>query len=70
MKIEQGRAPEDAISQETIQFSPSIVVLAGISLTGKTTLGKELADRTNFVFCDVDERDGAFFKRRPIRDIP
>lgn len=36
-------------------FKKCIVVLAGPPLTGKSTLGKELAKRTNFIFLDVDE---------------
>lgn len=39
-----------------IEFNPCIVVLAGAPLSGKTTLGKELAGRTNFLFLDIDEQ--------------
>lgn len=39
-----------------VEFNPCIVVLAGAPLSGKTTLGKELAGRTNFLFLDIDEQ--------------
>lgn len=39
-----------------VEFNPCIVALAGAPLSGKTTLGKELAGRTNFLFLDIDEQ--------------
>ena len=69
-KIEQERGLKETIPQEKIQFAPSIIALTGIPFTGKTTLGKALADRTNFIFCDVDEARWSVFEKRVDQGYP
>lgn len=41
---------------EIIEFKPFIAALAGPPLSGKTTLGLALAERTNLHFLDIDEK--------------
>lgn len=41
--------------KERLQFKKCLVVLCGPPLSGKTTLGRELAKHSNFAFLDVDE---------------
>lgn len=43
------------LSEEKRNYAPCIAVLAGPPLVGKTTLGKELAKRTNLIHLDIDE---------------
>lgn len=40
--------------REKVVYSPCLIVLAGLPLSGKSTIGKELANRTNIVFLDSD----------------
>jgi adenylylsulfate kinase-like enzyme len=41
--------------QPKLHFQKSIIALVGLPLSGKSTLGKELAKRSNLVFLDVDQ---------------
>lgn len=46
---------------EPVRFRKCIVVLAGLPLSGKTTLGEKLAELSNFTYLDVDKaRRGIF----------
>ena len=49
---------------EKLQFRKCIVALAGLPLTGKSTLGTELARRSNFIFLDVNDVRWNVFPRR------
>lgn len=44
------------MSLEIVEFNPCIAVLSGPPLSGKTTLGRILEGRTNFLFLDIDEK--------------
>lgn len=55
---------------KVIKFNPCIVVFTGPGLTGKTTLGSLLAERTNFVFYDVDEIRWKIFDKRAGQGFP
>ena len=40
---------------EKIKLKPCLIVLAGLSLSGKTTLGRKLEQSSNLIFLDVDD---------------
>lgn len=56
-------------------YKPCIVVLSGIPLVGKTTLGKVLSEHSNLVFCDVEtarkqvEASGAWLREEKEKEI-
>ena len=45
---------ESITPQERSTYRPCLVVLAGLPISGKSTIGNELAKRTNIVFLDSD----------------
>lgn len=58
-----------------IVFEKCIVVLAGLPLTGKSTLGKELSEQSNLVYFDVEiarreiERSGSWLGQEKEKQI-
>lgn len=56
-------------------YKPCIVVLAGIPVAGKTTLGRAICEGSNFFFCDVEtarkqiEGSGAWLGPEKEKDI-
>lgn len=49
--------------KESLEFGKCIVALAGPPLVGKSTLGRELAARSNLQFLDIDEGRWKIFPR-------
>lgn len=56
---------ETLSSFETARFSPCIVVFTGPALVGKSTLGRALSERTNFMHFDVDDERWRLFEKTP-----
>ena len=42
------------LKETPISLKPGVIVLAGMSFTGKSTLGRQLQERTNCYYLDVD----------------
>lgn len=49
--------------EKRLQFKKCLVALCGPPLSGKTTLGRELAKHSNFAFLDVDEARWEIFPK-------
>lgn len=64
-------SPEISLGRKLItKYRKSLLALMGIPLTGKTTLGNELARQTNFVFLDVDVARRRIFTPRARSILP
>lgn len=59
------RGAEAPNSLEIVRFNPCIITFTGPGLMGKTTLGRALAERTNFLHLDVDDTRWRLFERTP-----
>lgn len=57
------RQSETLSSSETARFSPCIIAFTGPGLVGKSTLGRALSERTNFIHFDVDDMRWRLFEK-------